>query len=153
MGLTAMWTHGHGAFAETANVQIGSIGWGALIRAPQASFDTEWIHYNIPTPVIMNDARPRILRVMILFDTFNGSTVNSGFITNVHAWDRNNRILEIDRLELTGNHLNLDAFNTFNFPQGVTPLFGVGVSIGYHFDPEHREGTFLVTSVGADFQF
>src|SRR3989442_791738 len=113
MGLTAMWTHGHAALAETQNVQIGSIGWGALIQAPQNSFNTEWIHYNIPTPVILNDVRPKILRVMILFDTFNGGAVNSGAITNVHVWDRNNRILQIDGLELTGGHLNLDGTNRF----------------------------------------
>ena len=148
-----MWTHGHTPFAETQNVQIGSIGWGALIRAPRNSFDTEWIHYAIPTPVILNDVRPQILRVLILYDTFNGTTVNSGVLTNVHVWDRSNRILEINGLELSGNHLDLDASNRFNFPGGVTPVFGVGVSIGYHFDPAHRDGTLLITSVGADFQF
>ncbi len=153
MGLTAMWTHGHDALTETENVQIGSIGWGALIQAPQNSFETEWIHYNIPTPVILNDVRPKILRVMILFDTFNRGPVNSGAITSVHVWDRDNRILQIDGLALTGSHLNLDVENRFEFPANVTPFFGVGVSIGYHFDPAHRNGTLLITSVGADFQF
>jgi len=124
-----------------------------LIRAPLNSFGTEWIHYNVPSPVILNDVRPKILRVMILFDTFNGGSVNSGAITNVHVWDRNHRILQVDGLELTGGHLDLDGSNRFEFPAGVTPFFGVGVSIGYHFDPAHRNGTLLITSVGADFQF
>jgi hypothetical protein len=58
-----------------------------------------WFHVPLPTPVIVEDQRATLGRVMILFGFPQGASLQS-----VHVWDGPNRILQRDGLNITGNH-------------------------------------------------
>ena len=69
-----------------------------------------WFHVALPTPVIVEDKRATLDRVMVLFLFPEGVSLNS-----LHVWDGQDRILQLDGLNVTGNHsTGLDADNTFD---------------------------------------
>jgi len=84
----------------------------------------DWFHFPLPTPVIVEDQRASLSRVMILFALPEGAGLNS-----VHVWDGPNRILQLDRLDITGDHAHgLDADNSFEVNHdGIR--WGVGISL------------------------
>jgi hypothetical protein len=83
-----------------------------------------WFHAALPTPVIEEDQRARLGRVMILFGFPQGASLQS-----VHVWDGPNRILQRDGLNISGNHFaGLDGDNTFDVNRDNI-LWGVGISM------------------------
>ncbi|GAA4636922.1 hypothetical protein GCM10023196_088680 [Actinoallomurus vinaceus] len=98
-------------------------GFGAYYYLKEGQ--SNWFHIAIPTPVIVEDRRATLGRVMILFSV----TAQFGALRSVHVWDGPNRILQRDGLSVDGNHSgSLDAFNTFNVNHdGIA--WGVGISM------------------------
>ncbi|GAB3964415.1 hypothetical protein GCM10029978_024870 [Actinoallomurus acanthiterrae] len=103
-----------------------------------------WFHVAIPTPVIVEDRRATLGRVMILFST----TAHFSALQAVHVWDGPNRILQRDGLSIDGNHSgSLDAVNTFNVNHdGIA--WGVGISMLFS---APGGGEIYFASAGADF--
>jgi len=90
------------------------------LQANQAN----WFHVPLPTPVIVEDQRATLGRVMILYAFPQGASLQS-----VHVWDGPNRILQRDGLNITGNHAGgLDPDNTFDVNHAGI-LWGVGISM------------------------
>ncbi|MEV0406084.1 hypothetical protein [Actinoallomurus sp. NPDC050550] len=86
---------------------------------------TNWFHVAIPTPVIVEDRRATLGRVMVLFNV----TDQFGALQAVDVWDGPNRILHRDGLSISGGHsAGLDAFNTWDVNHdGIA--WGVGISM------------------------
>ncbi|MCO6008604.1 hypothetical protein NE236_26885 [Actinoallomurus purpureus] len=86
---------------------------------------SNWFHVAIPTPVIVEDRRATLGRVMVLYSI----TEQFGALQAVDVWDGPNRILHRDGLSIDGNHAGgLDAFNTWNVNHdGIA--WGVGISM------------------------
>ncbi len=69
-----------------------------------------WFHVPIPTPVIVENQRARLGRVMVLFNFPKTVTLDA-----VHVWDGPNKILEKNVNMVTGDHgTDLDADNVFD---------------------------------------
>jgi hypothetical protein len=103
-----------------------------------------WFHIPLPTPVIVEDRRASLSRVMVLFDLPEGAAINS-----VHVWDGPNRILQSDGLVITGHHAHgLDADNCFDVNRGDI-LWGVGISLLISCA---RDSNVFIASAGGDFR-
>lgn len=86
--------------------------------------NSNWFHIPLPTPVIVEDERASLARVMVLFQLPEGAALNK-----VHVWDGPNRILQNDGLDITGDHhWGLDADNSFEVNHDNI-RWGVGISL------------------------
>jgi hypothetical protein len=85
-------------------------GFRAMFRGKANTFN--WFHFAVPTPVISDGARVRLLRVFVLYDADAGAVVE-----RVHIFDGRNRKHEYNGLALTGNHAGaLDRHNSWQVP-------------------------------------
>jgi hypothetical protein len=151
----AMWIHGTAAAVEDPNGLIpnGIIreGVGTRFFAHSGSFN--WFHMAIPTPVILDGARPKLVKVFVFY------RLGSGRIKNVHIWDGPARVKEFNGLNLWGDHPgSIDASNSWTISPPLTIKFGLGISIGIQFNtnidtPDTVDKLeFLTTTAGADFE-
>jgi hypothetical protein len=145
MALTAMWTHGTAVVAETpANLAKNDrLGFGADMRLRP---DREcWCHVPMPTPVVLGDRRPKLLRVIILFRTDPGA-----FLLDVHLFDASTRTVQLHP-NVTGSHLTQDQSNTFQLNPSREFSFALGVSCRFFVGIAHpTPQTVFVSAVGAD---
>ncbi|MDH6108669.1 hypothetical protein P3T36_002410 [Kitasatospora sp. MAP12-15] len=83
-----------------------------------------WYHTPIPTPVIVEDRRATLVRVIVLFRLPDTATLK-----RVNVWDGQTEIFANNGLSITGEHsLTLDDENTYDVNRdGIR--FGVGVSL------------------------
>jgi hypothetical protein len=117
-------------------------GWGQTWRGRSGT--ANWFHVGVPTPVIVDDVRLRLQRVMILF-----AAGVSCDLTNVHVWDGPNRIQTFGPFAITRNHFGgLDASNTFNAPANPLVFWGVGISVLIRFN---TAANITFYSAGIDF--
>ena len=151
----AMWIHGTSAQVEDPKGLIANgvlrRGWGTSFFGHSGSFN--WFHVAIPTPVILDDARPRLVKVFVFYKSLSGS------IKNIHVWDGATRVKSFNGLSLSGDHgLGIDAANTWAIDPPLTIRFGLGISIGVQFNTNFDTSDtvdkleFLITTAGADFQ-
>jgi len=139
----ASWIHGNTGRVERQEFthKITPFGFGLEV---QSTGPMNWVHYGIPTPVIVNEKRLKILRVMLVFDTPN----TYSRVQNVHVWDGSVRLANIDGLSLSGHH----PFESFPIPGTPSVQFGITVSIGFALTTfEFGPQKFGFISTGADF--
>jgi hypothetical protein len=129
-------------------------GEGAYFRADRSLKPPvdNWFHFAIPTPAILDGARPELTRVYVLYKTFNLVQ-----ITNVHLYDGPNITKEFNNLLLSGAHNGaVDSSNEFLIYPPFPIQFGLGVSVRVEFiidigfDAPGAPDV-LCTSAGADF--
>ncbi|MCS6805667.1 MAG: hypothetical protein RMM98_14415 [Acidobacteriota bacterium] len=139
----ASWIHGHTAHIEFPDRvrRITYLGFHVDIEPRAGSLN--WVHFGIPTPVIVNNQRLRILRVILNFST---ASVDA-FVSNVHVWDAATRIAIFDGLGLSGNRPN----QVFAIPGTPSVFNGIGISIGIAAGVEPLDHRFFFRSVGAEF--
>lgn len=157
MSLHAVWTPGYNAQAQFAGpgalLPINSIPWSDVVglregfggRFRMENGKSNWFHFAIPTPVIVNNARAKLLKVFVFYniDTW-------AMLKEVTIWDGPQLINRINSLSLTGNHANnIDPSNTFAATNAPVK-FGIGVSVRMECAPG-LDANILFTSVGADF--
>jgi Family of unknown function (DUF6623) len=125
-------------------------GWGTHFYGLENT--TNWFHFAIPTPGILDDARPPLEKVFVFYWADGWAK-----ITNVHLYDGPARIKSFDGLNLSGNHSgSVDSFNTWTVSPPVVLAYGLGISVGVEFGPIDQVGIpfpgILFTTVGADFR-
>ena len=134
-------------------------GEGTYFRAvhPTKGYVDNWFHFAIPTPVILDGARPELTRVYVFYATSIYGKLTGAQIMNVHLYDGPNIIKEFNDLSLTGAHNGaVDSSNEFQIFPPVLILYGLGVSVrvAFTFD-QGFDGPgwpdVLFTSAGADF--
>jgi hypothetical protein len=172
MTLQAMWVHGNtivpertikaepvgtdGPLTDIPGVPgSGMLGFrrggGATFRGKDNH--DNWFHFSIPTPVIHEGVRARLLKVFVLFNS--DPTVS---VTDVHVWDGiRERIFEREMpTGVTGRHDGADGlsdlaedFTQWTLPDQPQIYWGVGISVRVFFADE---GQITFTSAGADFE-
>jgi uncharacterized protein DUF6623 len=139
----ASWIHGNTGHVERPELahEITPFGFGLEVQSRGAA---NWVHYGIPTPVIVNENRLKILRAMIVFETANPYAQ----VQSLHVWDGAVQLAKIDGLALSGRH----PFEAFPIPNTPTVQFGITISIGFALTTfEFGPLKFGFISAGADF--
>jgi hypothetical protein len=126
-------------------------GWGSTWQGqPNRS---NWFHVSIPTPVIVNDVRIRLVTIFVMFrcgDPDARIAANAGAsITDIHVWDGPHRIRTFSGFNLFGDHLTrFDTSTTHTLPSPQPLAFGLGISVHVRFSAAQ---TVTFASAGADF--
>jgi hypothetical protein len=153
--LFASWVPGYAVVAETmgpptlellegrrfSDVNGFRFGQGAQFKI--SAKQGNWFHIPLPTPVLVEDRRAGLNRVMVLF------TIDGGALQHVKVHDGLNEILDRPGLDIAGNHqVNLDDGNTFDVNHDAI-AFGVGISL--FFRAGDATATLFIGSAGGDF--
>lgn len=142
----AMWTHGHSIRVEYPSRLNSTWRAGFYARIVGKPNTTNWLHFAVPTPVIVKDKRQMTDSVMLRFRA--KSTRAS--ITNVHVYDGERRIATRDGLSLSPSAFGMHRIDV---PGKPDVRWGVGISIGVHFSgATDAENTLEFASAGCDFK-
>ena len=138
----AMWIHGTSVHEEFTNrlKYMRRLGYYSLFEGKPGT--TNWFHFAIPTPVIVNGKRLRLDSVLLTF-----SANADVWVTNVHIFDGHQKIEEFNNLAMTGTHWweRFDVLNKY-------VRRGVGVSIGVKFGTDESKSHYILfVSGGGDF--
>lgn len=139
----ASWIHGHSMDIESPD-RIASqwcAGFGFTVEGKPGT--TNWFHFAIPTPVIINNVRLRPSSVMLRFTT--GSL--DAFVTNVHIYDGENKIAEYNNLTLSLSN----PLARFVVPTQPLMGYGLGISVGVGFGVEAMDHHIDFIAAGCDF--
>ncbi len=122
----AMWVHGHSTQIEYPERLDLQSRMGFYIQVRGKPFTSNWFHFAIPTPVIVDGKRLCVGSVMIRFRTGPGASVYA-----VHIYDGETKIASHDGL-------NLSPQGSFVWPRFDVPThpdikWGLGISIGVKF--------------------
>ena len=122
----AMWVHGHGMqieYPERLDVQKRM---GFYFQIKGKPFTSNWFHFAIPTPVIVDSKRLIVGSVMVRLRTGPGASVHA-----VHIYDGETKIAAHDGLNLSpqGNFV----FPRFDVPTHPYIKWGLGISVGVKF--------------------
>ncbi|HET7536395.1 MAG TPA: DUF6623 family protein [Candidatus Didemnitutus sp.] len=148
--LNAVWTHGTAFQAEDPGALESTqrFGWGTqfFIRPGVAT----WFHVALTTPVIIDDARPKLEKVFVFYKAV-GVTIRE-----LHVYDGLGRVRAFEGFSHEGDHSGgLDKLNTWVIDPGLTIRYGLGLSVGVQasigFDSVIKCGL-LFTTAGADFR-
>lgn len=139
----AMWIHGHSMQIEfpdrVANVRRA----GLYIQIDGKSGTTNWFHFAIPTPVIVDDNGLRVGSVLLTFRTMSA---DAG-VKHVHVYDGEKRIAEHNNVNLHGNI----GMKRFDVPTHPDVSMGIGISIGVEFGIESMSHQMVFIAAGCDF--
>jgi hypothetical protein len=139
----ASWIHGHSMQIEYPDRLVSQWRAGFSINIEGKSGTTNWFHFAIPTPVIINDVRLKVDSVMLRFTT--GSL--DAFVQNVHVYDG-------EILIAAHNNLNFSLSNAlarFGVSNRPAVQFGLGISIGVGFGVEAMDHHMDFIAAGCDF--
>ncbi|MHC4621478.1 MAG: DUF6623 family protein [Planctomycetota bacterium] len=139
----AMWVHGSSIQIEHPD-RIESV-WraGFYTRIVGKPNTTNWLHFAIPTPVIVEGDRKQVGTVILRFRT--GST--SAVVRDVHIYDGEAKIASHNDVNLSGNHW----FERFGVAHGPGVRWGLGISLGVTFGTGRARNMDFVAA-GCDFR-
>jgi hypothetical protein len=104
---------------------------------------SNWFHFAIPTPVIINDVRLRPSSVILRFQTSSTDAI----VRDVHVYDGENKIVEYNAIMLTMDNL----FTRLVIPNPPQMLWGLGISIGVDFGVAAMDHHMEFVAAGCDF--
>jgi peptidoglycan hydrolase-like protein with peptidoglycan-binding domain len=141
----ASWTHGTSIQVEDQGAVDSMRRFGFFTRIVGKAGTTNWFHFAIPTPVIVNDVRKSIGPCLLRFQTGGTAAV----VRDVHIYDGEVRVAAHDFVNLSGSQ----PLARFGVAHAPAVLFGVGISIGVQFGrgtAPQRSMDFI--SAGCDFR-
>ena len=146
--LQAYWVHGTSVQIEREGYFVSKqrAGFGAIFR----THGTEWFHFAIPTPVIVDGVRSSLKKVFVFF-----KTEGTAKITAIHVYDGTKKIAVFDNIARSGDHSTLvDKDNSWLINPSPKMLFGLGLSLKVDFGPPTQLGVpaIMFTTAGADFE-
>ena len=121
----ASWIHGTSVTIEQPDALESVTRFGFFTRLVGKPNTTNWFHFAIPTPVIVNGDRKVVGPCMLRFQTGSANAV----VRDVHIYDGEVRIAVHDGINLSGDHF----FERFGVAHSPPVLWGVGISIGVTF--------------------
>ena len=143
----AMWAHGHGMAVEVPGNIKSEWRAGFFIRLVGKPNTTNWLHFAIPTAVIVNDNRLRIDSALLRFRC--GSL--SADVTNLHVFDGENRVFAADNLNLSPTAAGMHV-QRWVLPNKPDVFWGVGVTVGVRFGgATDAQNTMEFAAAGVDF--
>jgi hypothetical protein len=136
----AAWTHGLGVELETTTWSALRQGFYTTVR-PDGNL-SGWVHFVIPTPVIVDGIRLKAESAMIRFTTGAGAK-----ITNFHVYDGEKKIADHNALNFTGN----GVFLRQDIPGNPQVLWGTAISVGVQFSATGGGNYIQFIGAGIDF--
>ena len=118
---------------------------GPFVRIEGARGQNTWLHFPLPTPVVVDGVRMRIEGAFVSFRTRDHASVHE-----VIVYDGESRIAEHMELDLRGDHL--DA--RFDVPGNPGINKGINITLGVRFDddaPDVRSMQIEVIGVGLEY--
>jgi subtilisin family serine protease len=137
----ANWIHGTSVeveFTDRLNL-LSKKGFYTLVEGKPDT--TNWFHFALPTPVIVDNKRLKLESVILMFVTQPDAVV-----TNVHIYDGYQKIEAFDGLSMTGSHL-FERFDVLN----LLVRYGIGITIGVKFGTQTTNHLMAFVSAGGDF--
>ena len=163
-GFTASWVHGHAVVMEQPPQEDGGVfgfnhfGWGTqIVMRPGFA---RWFHIPIPTPVILDGKRMKLIRFFLQYQQIQGYA-RSGYIADVHLWDGRTRKALASANDFKSNpDARIDGHVTYEPHRPIEWWFGLGVSfrlgahgnVGGHFVDNEDAPVLVIGSAGADFE-
>lgn len=138
----ASWTHGLGVQLENSSWSVLRQAFYSTVR-PSNETTFGWVHFAIPTPVIVDGARLKAVTAWIRCITGSGAK-----IMNFHVYDGENKIAEFDGLDLG---FLAPGTNSQTIPNSPAVLWGSGISIGVQFDGDGPNDYCQFISAGIDY--
>lgn len=135
--------HGHSMHIEYPDRLASMSRKGMHIEVVGKPGTSNWFHFAIPTPVILNDRRLKGGSAMLSFRTLSTEAT----VTSVHIFGGENRIAQHSNLNMTGDHL----FERFDIPGDPDLSYAVGVSIGVSFGSGSMNHGMQFIWAGCDF--
>ncbi len=118
----AMWTHGTDLHVEV-DADVESIQrFGFFTRVVGRPDTTNWYHFAVPTPVIVDGNRLAFARAMLRLVTGGPDAV----VRDVHVYDGSSRIAAHQAVNLSGSL----PFAVFGVPHKPDVSWGAGISVG-----------------------
>lgn len=151
--VTAMWVHGNAIVAEHPEnlLALDYRGWGPEFQLERGT--KSWFHLAIPTPLILDDQRPELVRVFLYFN----APESDGYISEVHVYDGSERLQVFENLFLVGDcrAFLISWSNAFTLPSPRLLHRGLSISFLYHAvlcAQEPRPFSYLsIAAAGGDF--
>ena len=139
----AGWTHGTSVQFENQSWAVRALRQGFFTTVTPSNESTNgWVHFAIPTPVIISGARSRARLASIRF-----STGPQASIVAFHVYDGETRILNLNSLNLQGTlQLNQQAI-----PGTPEVQWGTGISLQVNFNGTGPDAWVQLISAGIDF--
>lgn len=95
----AMWTHGNSLQIETPKNFVSATRYGFYTALVGHAGTSSWVHFQIPTPLIVNDVRLKASSVLLSFKT----SASGAQVRAVHVYDGDQKIASFENLSLSGN--------------------------------------------------
>ena len=139
----AAWIHGTAVQFENQSWAVRALRQGFYTTVtPSNEATSGWVHFAIPTPVIVNNVRLKAQSAMIRFTTGPKASIGA-----VHVWDGETRIFNHDGVNHKGN---------LQFVREVIPgqpdvNWGTNISIFLKFDGGGADAWVQLISAGIDF--
>lgn len=137
----AAWTHGVGVVLESPSWTAFRQGFFATVR-PSTESNTGWVHFVIPTPVIVDGARLKAGSALLRYTTGSGAR-----ITIFRVYDGEKELVDYSGLNLQGN-LQLERRNVTGSPE---VLFGTVITLLVQFSGNGPNDYIQFISAGIDF--
>ena len=142
----ALWVHGHSAEIEYPDRVLSMVQKGYHVRVQGQPSTVNWLHFAVPTPVIVDDCRMRLLSILFRYKTDGGGSVEA-----VHVYDGETRIASDDAPAGTADsdgwtHIRVGV----NLEEILCIRWGIGISIKLQFG--RHGGQLEFESAGCDFE-
>ena len=146
-----MWVHGNIAQVQYPDAvkRNNKFDYGAEFVA--INHHENWFHFPIPTPVIIDDARPQLVKIFVLY---NARTYVK--ITELRVYDGQRPVKSFENLNWSDDHsFSVQPENSRTIDPPDTIFFGLGISVRVSFIADTANpinATITFTSAGADFK-
>jgi hypothetical protein len=143
----ALWVHGHSGEIEYPDRVDSIVYKGNCLLIQGNPSTTNWLHFAVPTPVIIDDSRMQPVGILFRYRADGGARVDKVDIydgENIIATDENPRSTELDD-GWSWIIVNVDALKI------LSVMWGIGISIKLRFGREGGQLEF--DSAGCDFGF
>lgn len=139
-GLQASWTNGVAVALENSSWSALRQGFGTTVR-PSNESTSGWVHFAIPTPVILSNVRVKAGQALVRFSTGPQASIGA-----FHVYDGERKIAEQNGLHLTGT-LQV-ASQQLGRPE---VLWGTGISVLLSFTGTGPDAWVQLIAAGIDF--
>ena len=144
----AFWIHGTSVQMEREGYFISKrrAGYAAVFK----TYGSEWFHFAVPTPVVLEGSYAKLTKVFVFF-----KTQGTAKITNVHVYSAGTKIYYQDNLSLSGDHSGqVDSSNSWAITSTPVAGLGIGISVCVDFGSVSTGSVpeIWFTTAGADFE-
>ena len=155
----AFWVSGNAVRSQDSGLWLNEIhfGWGTHFKTALGTEDpansgknTLWFHIPITTPVIVDDVRPKLVKVFLCYRTIGNSKLKA-----IHLYDGSTKVTGFEGFSLQGDHPQsvIDNNNSWVISPSITIVTGLGISAQVWFGLTQNGviPEFVFYTAGADF--